>query len=216
MDKCSNSRVIVVEIREVPKRRGRPRGFNLEEVTAKAALLFWERGYEGVSVDELTTAMGITTQSFYAAFGSKQKLHREALAWYDREVTRPVRETLTSGGDVVQAVRETLKACAQEFTRIDRPLGCLRSTAGICASRENEAVARHASDLRLQTVSFIKRRLDQGVMDGQLDRRVNTNVLALYLNATVVGMSVAAQDGAEASDLLAVAEVAASALSRIG
>ncbi len=201
-------------IMEAPKRRGRPRSFNLEEVTAKAALLFWERGYEGVSVDELTTAMGITTQSFYAAFGSKQKLHREALAWYDREVTRPVRDALTSESDVVQAVRETLKACAREFTRVDRPLGCLRSTAGICSSRENEAVARHASDLRLETVSFINARLDQGVMDGQLDSRVNTSVLALYLNAMVVGMSVAAQDGAEVNDLLAVADVAAAALSR--
>ena len=203
-------------IREAPKRRGRPRSFDLEEVTAKATLLFWERGYEGVSVDELTTAMGITTQSFYAAFGSKQNLHREALAWYDREVTRPVREALTGDGDVVQAVRETLRACAQEFTRVDRPLGCLRSTAGICASRENEAVARHASYLRLETVSFIKERLDQGVMDGQLDSRVSTSALALYLNAMVVGMSVAAQDGAQSSDLLAVAEVAASALSRSG
>ena len=205
-----------MKISETPKRRGRPRSFNMEAVTAKAALLFWERGYEGVSVDELTTTMGITTQSFYAAFGSKQKLHREALAWYDREVTRPVREALTSDGDVVQAVRETLKACAREFTRVGRPAGCLRSTAGICASRENEAVARHATDLRLETVSFIKGRLDQGVMDGQLGSRVNTSVLALYLNAMVVGMSVAAQDGAETSDLLAVAEVAASALSGNG
>ena len=81
-----------METGDTPRRRGRPRGFDLEEVTGRAALLFWARGYEGVSVDELTAAMGITTQSFYAAFGSKQKLHREALAWYEREVMRPIRD----------------------------------------------------------------------------------------------------------------------------
>ena len=197
---------------KAPKRRGRPRSFDLEEITARAALLFWERGYEGVSVDELTAAMGITTQSFYAAFGSKQKLHRDALAWYEREITWPVREALTGESDVFEAVREALRVSAREFTRPDRPPGCMRSTAGICTSRENEAVARHASDLRLETTSFFKVRLDQGVMDGQFESRTDTSALALYLNAMVVGMSVAAQDGAATGDLLAVAEMAASAL----
>ena len=201
-----------METGDTPRRRGRPRGFDLEEVTAKAALLFWARGYEGVSVDELTAAMGITTQSFYAAFGSKQKLHREALAWYEREVMRPIRDALAGGHDVVRAIQMAMEACAREFTRPDRPLGCLRSTAGLCASRENQAVARHASGLRLETTAFLKARLDQGVTDGELDGGADTSALAMYLNAMVVGMAVAAQDGAATRDLLAVASLAASAL----
>ena len=197
-----------METGDTPRRRGRPRGFDLDEVTAKAALLFWARGYEGVSVDELTSAMGITTQSFYAAFGSKQKLHREALAWYEREVMRPIRDALAGEHDVVRAIQMAMEACAREFTRPDRPLGCLRSTAGLCASRENQAVARHASGLRLETAAFLKARLDQGVTDGQLDGDADTNALAMYLNAMVVGMAVAAQDGATTRDLLAVANLA--------
>ena len=205
-----------MEISKTPRRRGRPRGFDLDEVTSRAALLFWERGYEGVSVDELTAAMGITTQSFYAAFGSKQKLHREALAWYERELMRPVRDALAGEHDVARAIQRAMEACAREFTRLDRPLGCMRSTAGLCASRENEAVARHASGLRLETTAFLKARLDQGVTDGQLDAGTNTGALAVYLNAVVVGMAVAAQDGAKTSDLLAVAGVAGAIFRRTG
>lgn len=199
-----------------PKKRGRPRSFDLEDVTAKAALLFWERGYEGVSVDELTAAMGVTTQSFYAAFGSKQQLHRDALAWYEREISRPVRDALTAERDVVQAVRAALQLSAREFTRPDRPRGCMRSAAGLCASRENEAVARHAGAIRAETVAAIRARLDQGVVDGQLASGADTGALALYVNALVVGMSVAARDGAGTGDLLAVADVAASALHQGG
>ena len=88
----------------------------------------------------------------------------------------------------------------------------MRSTAGICASHENEAVARHASGLRLETTAFLKARLDQGVSDGQLDGGTNTGALAMYLNAMVVGMAVAAQDGAKTGDLLAIADLAASVL----
>ena len=206
------SRVFVVVNTEMSKRRGRPRSFNLDDVTARAAFLFWERGYEGVSVDELTLTMGITTQSFYAAFGSKQQLHYDALAWYEREVTRPVREALNADRDIVQAVRATLEASARDFTRPDRPPGCMRSMAGLCASRDNQAVAQHAAGLRRDTVAFIKARLDQGVADQQLEADADTAALSLYLNATVVGMSVAAQDGADTDALLAIARTALSVL----
>ena len=195
------------------KRRGRPRSFDPEAVAAKAAHLFWRRGYEGVSVDELTAAMGITTQSFYAAFGSKQQLHRDALAWYEREVTRPLREALTEEGDLAMAVRNVLDLAAREFTRADRPLGCMRSTAGLGASRDNEAIARLGSGLRAEATAFFKARLDRGREDGQLGSGVDTSALAQYLNATVVGMAVAAHDGVGTAELLAVARMAASVFS---
>ena len=73
-------------------------------------------------------------------------------------------------------------------------------------------MARHASGLRLETTAFLKARLDQGVTDGRLDGGANTSALAMYLNAMVVGMAVAAQDGATTRDLLAVACLAASVL----
>lgn len=114
--------------------------------------------------------MGITTQSFYAAFKSKQQVHRDALAWYEREVMRPIRDALSGERDVIEAVRAAMTACAREFTRLDHPPGCLRATAGLCASRDNEALARHASGLRLESTSYLKARLDQGVVDGSSTR----------------------------------------------
>ncbi|WP_274534588.1 TetR/AcrR family transcriptional regulator [Micromonospora sp. CB01531] len=45
--------------------------------------VFWERGYEGASLTDLTTAMGIASPSLYAAFGNKEALFREAVAHYN-------------------------------------------------------------------------------------------------------------------------------------
>ena len=62
--------------------RGRPRSFDRNTVLDRAMQTFWRLGYEGASIADLTTAVRITPQSLYAAFGSKSVLYREALAFY--------------------------------------------------------------------------------------------------------------------------------------
>jgi len=48
--------------------------------------VFWQHGYEGASMTDLTKAMGINSPSLYAAFGCKEALFREAVAHYDATV----------------------------------------------------------------------------------------------------------------------------------
>ena len=64
---------------------GRPRAFDIEKALERALRVFWEKGYEGSSLSDLTEAMGINRPSLYAAFGNKEALFRKAL---DRYVER--------------------------------------------------------------------------------------------------------------------------------
>ena len=61
---------------------GRPWSFDRNAAVETAMRLFWRHGYEGVSIGDLTKAIGVAPPSLYAAFGSKAGLYQQALTRY--------------------------------------------------------------------------------------------------------------------------------------
>ncbi len=193
--------------------RGRPRAFDRNEVLEKAAETFWRFGYEGASIADLTAAMGITPQSLYAAFTSKADLYREALAWYQTYIGASTARALEEN-DVVTALARVLRESAREFTRPDRPRGCMVSTAVLTCAVENEPVARHVSSLRNETLDALKARIEHGIAEGQLKQATDAAALARFVGAMIQGMSVQAQDGASKSALSAMVNLAMAEVER--
>ena len=61
---------------------GRPINFDKDAALEAAMLLFWERGFEGTSMADLTQARGLSPSSIYTAFGDKQALFALAAKRY--------------------------------------------------------------------------------------------------------------------------------------
>ncbi|MEU7854511.1 TetR/AcrR family transcriptional regulator [Nonomuraea sp. NPDC049141] len=87
---------------------GRPRGFDETEVIRAAAALFADRAYDGVSVDDLVTHLGVHRNSLYKTFGSKRGLYLAALRWHVEHQVRPLVSAVGAAGDLAEAVRGTL------------------------------------------------------------------------------------------------------------
>ncbi|MEV8443922.1 helix-turn-helix domain-containing protein [Actinosynnema sp. NPDC051121] len=84
---------------------GRPRGFDEAEVVRAAAVLFAGRVYDGVSVDDLVTHLGVHRNSLYKTFGSKRGLYLAALRWYVEHEVGVLAATLRRAGDFEEAAR---------------------------------------------------------------------------------------------------------------
>jgi TetR/AcrR family transcriptional regulator, transcriptional repressor for nem operon len=87
---------------------GRPRGFDEAAVVQAAAELFATRSYDGISMDELVTHLGVHRNSLYKTFGSKRGLYQAALTWSLEHDIAPLIDRLAHAGDIAAALRVAL------------------------------------------------------------------------------------------------------------
>src|SRR4051812_29138361 len=69
-------------VHNAAKPRGRPRNFDEMEALEQAIQVFWSKGYDGATVDDLVAGMGVGRPSLYAIFGDKRTLFLRALRAY--------------------------------------------------------------------------------------------------------------------------------------
>jgi AcrR family transcriptional regulator len=197
----------------VKKSRGRPPAFDRQAVLERAMQVFWTAGYDGASIPMLTEAMGISPQSLYAAFGSKEALYREALAFYSTTIGGYVARALQEESDAVDAVERMLRESAHVFARTTGTPGCMITTAPVDAG--TNPLATLGVQMRAAGIDVVEKRLQQGINDGQVRADADPTNWARYVGSVVQGMSIQARDGASGAALLEVAAIAVHSLQAI-
>jgi AcrR family transcriptional regulator len=192
--------------------RGRPRTFDRDTALRQALDVFWERGYEGTSLSDLTQAMGIASASIYACFGSKEALFRETVGLYGAISGVRPRLALSEHPTARAAIHAMLRATADEVTRPDDPHGCLLILAAPTGAVENSGVREFLAGLRRGQLDTIRERLARGISDGDLTASpARLDAMARYYTTLVQGLSVQARDGASRADLEGVVSCAMAA-----
>lgn len=183
---------------------GRPRGFNEAAALDAAMRVFWEKSYEGATLSELTTAMGINRSSMYAAFGDKEALFTLAVARYNAGPMTYIYRALEQPS--LRAVLEGLLYGAVEFlTTPGHPRGCLSVQGALACGTDARTVKQSMIAWRKASELALRRRLSDAKKAGEL--RGDPAVVARYLSTIMMGLSVQAVNGASKAEMRGVAEM---------
>jgi len=186
---------------------GRPREFDSDLALQRAMEVFWEQGFEGASLTDLTAAMGISRTSMYAAFGNKEELFAKALQRY---VDGPASYGLKAlqkpaAKEVAVAI---LKGAIKTTTNANAPAGCLTVQGSLAAGGAAREIRDMLAAWRNESVARLTERFRRAADEGDLPDDVDAGVLARYIITVSNGIAVQAASGASRADLNRVADTA--------
>jgi AcrR family transcriptional regulator len=186
---------------------GRPRGFDTEHALDAAMHVFWEKGYEGASLHDLTTAMGIQPTSLYKAFGNKKTLFGQALARYLAGPVAFIRGALSEPTAYAVAER-TLRESAHFLADPHNRCGCMTIQAALVGGKESQAVREELIALRVSGQEALRERFERAQEEGDLTRSADAGDLARFVTTIFQGMTVQAINGASVEELLRLKDTA--------
>lgn len=164
--------------------------FDEEEVVKRAMDVFWTKGYEGASLNDLVAAMGINKSSFYNAFQSKGTLFARALRKYDREIRRHMLDQLELLDDPLAAIHVMFESVIEDSSSDPQRKGCLLINTAFEVSQhppETQSFVRAGlGDIE----QFFQRRIEAAQGIGSVSLTVEADETAKWLLHQFVGLRV--------------------------
>ena len=184
----------------------RPREFDEDEALEAAMGLFWTKGYEAASLEDLLAAMGIARGSLYKAFRSKRGIYLAALARYDRTVVDAAVAVLSdsAGGDGSERVRRFLLSAVEPLGREGDRRGCFLCNAAVDRAQSDPEVAARVMAMMRRIERAIAVALAESGESAGRDDAAQTETARLLL-IEYVGLRVLARAGYPVAELRRIA-----------
>jgi TetR/AcrR family transcriptional regulator, copper-responsive repressor len=191
---------------ETPKRKGRPPAFDRAHVLDAAMRQFWQKGYEGTSMADLSQAMRMNPPSIYGAFGDKKSLFEESIKTYQAGVGCFAQKALEDEKNPRAAIKRLLMEAAANFTSRKHPRGCMVVLSALNCSDEDAEVGADLAKLRNRSTAAIAAKIAEADEQGGLPQSMPPDVIANIVVTVFQGMSIRARDGATRQELEAVVQ----------
>ncbi|HWY36101.1 MAG TPA: TetR/AcrR family transcriptional regulator [Nitrosopumilaceae archaeon] len=159
---------------------GRPKLFDERVALKKAATLFWEKGYEATSTEDLIRSMGLQRGSFYNSFNSKKKLFLNAIDFYEGNSLNEFKKILKESRVPMQVIRTIFLALA-DCPINEHKKGCFAgNTIAELSGIDEDLVENARNHLKaLEEIFFEQIKTSQAT--GEIKTKVDAKLLGRYL-----------------------------------
>lgn len=194
-------------VQNITKPRGRPRSFDEKEALEKAIQVFWSKGYDGVTIDDLVAGMGVGRPSLYAVFEDKRTIFLRALKLYAEAKGARAAKALLAPQSLRHSLTNFLRYAVESATEKGSARGCLL----ICIAPlvNDDEVQRFLQNAAVGGAALVESRLRDGIIAKEIPPDFPVTVRAMQVTDFARGLTMRAQMGMPRKTLLKDAEEAA-------
>ena len=187
--------------------RGRPRSFDELAALEKATQVFWSKGFDGVTIDDLVAGMGVGRMSLYAVFGDKRTLFLRVLKAYAGTRGALLAKAIFSPQPLRDSLASFLRQAVESATEEGSAVGCLF----VCVAPlvDDAEVRQFLKNAAAGGAAMVERRFRDGISAGEIPADFPVAARASQIIDLVNGLTVRAKMGTARKTLLRDAEEAA-------
>src|SRR5271155_2785278 len=187
--------------------RGRPRSFDEADALEKAIHVFWSKGYDGVTIDDLVAGMGVGRPSLYAVFGDKRAIFLRVLKAYAERKGALAAKALLSPQGLRDSIAGFLRYAVESATEKGSARGCLL----VCVAPvvDDAEVRKFLQNAAAGGAALVEGRFRDGITAGEIPSDFPVAVRAIQVTDFARGLTMRAQIGTPRKKFLRDAEEAA-------
>lgn len=173
----------------------RTKEFNEDHALDKAIEIFWHKGYNGTSAQDLVTHLGLSRSSLYDTFGDKQRLFAMALKRYQTQGQDTVKKLLEESEDIKEALTKIFKQAVKESLEDRITKGCFMVNSSVELAMHDEEIAKMVNDNRKIMEDIFIKAVTKGQEAGQISMQLDARTLSRFIFNNYSGIRVLARAG---------------------
>lgn len=168
----------------------RTKDFDEDEVLSKAMNLFWLKGYNGTSMQELVDGLGISRSSLYDTYGDKHALFLRALDNYRELTAQGLAKIGREAGSAKDAIRLVLERSINDLAKDKDHKGCFLVNAAVeMAPHDKEVNGMLCQNDRYMEEYFYET-IKKGQENGEITNTQDARLLAQFIINSIKGIRV--------------------------
>lgn len=176
----------------------RTKDFDENEVLTKAIQLFWHKGYNATSMQDLVDGLGISRSSLYDTYSDKHTLFLKALESYQLAGNAKIKEIVAQSVSSKETVIKLMELATNDLVGDKQQKGCFMVNAEVEVAPHDQEVSKLVCQNEQQMETAFFQVIKKGQESGEITNTQDALVLAKFIFNAVKGMQVTAKSSPDA------------------
>jgi len=187
--------------KHVSNQRGRPINFSREKLVETVTELFWEDGYNAISLNKVANNMGLNRSSLYNSFKSKEELFLECLEYYSSRSPTAKFRNYEAGQNIGRLLYEVLDEICELRSKDKNNRGCLAANAFNELSNKKTPLGKKLLKRNARSKKVMITLIEQAVIQNELPKDTDASIIAYIILSFMSGLNAHAKSGVSAKEL---------------